>query len=205
MINPGTAAAPATLNFFDDNGNPLPLPLTFPQGSLSPTTTASLTTTLNAGAGLLIQTAGLNNPLSVGWAQLLSSASVTGFAVFTDALSSQQQQAVVPTQSPNSSGYVLWYDNTNGFATGAALVNPSTQPETITMLIRDDSGNQLSTQSIALPALGHTSFSLGPQYSVTANGRGTLTFTPPTGGQIGVLGLSFNPLSAFTSVPALAP
>jgi len=205
LINPGAAPAQATLNFFDDNGNALPLPLTFPQGYLSPVTTSSFTSTLNAGAALVIQTAGLNNPLSVGWAQLLSNGNIAGFAVFTDALSAQQQQqAVVPMQSPSSASYILWYDNTGGFSTGVALANVSAQSETITVVIRDDAGNALSTQSIALPALGHMSFSLATQFAVTAGRRGTIDFQPPSNGQISVLGLSFNPLSAFTSVPSLA-
>jgi hypothetical protein len=204
LINPGATTAQATLNFFDNNGNALQLPLTFPQGTLSPLTTATLTTTLNAGAGLVLQTAGLNDGLSTGWAQLQSNGNVSGFAVFTDTVSAQQQQqAVAPVQVPNSGAYMLWFDNTNGFGTGVALANTSAQPATVNVVIRNDSGAQISTQSIALPALGHTSFLLATQYGMTANLRGTLEFDPPSNGQITVLGLSFNPASAFTSVPPL--
>jgi len=52
LLNNGTAAANVGLNFFDDNGNPLPLPLTFPQGSPNQTT-AAFTGSLNAGAALV--------------------------------------------------------------------------------------------------------------------------------------------------------
>jgi hypothetical protein len=40
---------------------------------------------------------------------------------------------------------------------------------------------------------------------MTANLRGTVEFDEPANGQISVLGLSFNPASAFTSIPAITP
>ena len=205
LVNTGTQPAQATLNFFDDNGDPLQLPLTFPQNSLSPMTASTLNTTLNAGAGLIVETAGLNDPLLVGWAQLLTNGNIGGFAVFTDAVTPQlQQEAVVPLESRNAAAYVLWFDNVNGFATGAALANLSTQSAEITVVVRDDTGTELSTQTITLPAEGHTSFDLATQFAVTANRRGTLEFDTPLNGQISVLGLRFNPADAFTSIPLLA-
>jgi hypothetical protein len=204
LINTGTQSAQATLNFFDDSGAPLPLPLTFPQNTLSPMTASTLNTTLNAGAGLIVATAGLSDPLVSGWAQLLTDGNISGFAVFTDAVTPQtQQEAVVPIQNQNAAAYVLWYDNTNGFATGVAIANSSTQTAEITLVLRDDTGAQLSTQSLTLPAQGHMSFTLAPQFAVTANRRGTLEFDTPLGGQISVLGLRFNPESAFSSIPPL--
>ena len=202
LLNTGTAAAKVELGFFDDKGNALPLPLTFPQGSPDQTT-AVFTGELNAGAGLVIETAGLNNPLVTGWAQLLSDGDVSGFAVFTDNVTAeQQQQAVVPLQRFNlGASYLLWFDNTNGFSTGVALANSALQA-TVTLVIRDDTGTILNTQTIPLPANGHTAFDLATFALATANLRGTLEFDSATG-LIGVLGLSFNPASAFTSIPAV--
>ena len=34
LVNTDRAPGSATLSFYDDNGNPLPLPLTFPQGTI---------------------------------------------------------------------------------------------------------------------------------------------------------------------------
>ena len=158
-------------------------------------------------------TTGLNNSLMTGSAQLLSNGPVGGFAVFTDTLSAtQQQQAVVPLQSVNFNAYLVWFDNTNGFSTAIALANVSTQTANITVVMRDDAGNTLLTQTIPLAGLGHTSFSLtdsttwppGTTFAASQNVRGSLEFDTPAGGQISVLGLSFNPASAFTSVPAVA-
>ena len=203
LMNVGTTTANVALNFFDDKGNPLALPLTFPQGTPIETT-ASYTGALQAGAGLVIQTAGLSNPLVEGWAALLSDGDVTGFGVFTDNVTTaQQQQAVVPLQSTNLPAYLLWFDNTNGYSTGVALANISTEAATTTLVIRDDTGKLLSTNTIQLSPLGHTSFSLAGSYPATAKLRGTLEFDALADSQIAVLGLAFNPANAFTSIPAV--
>jgi hypothetical protein len=212
LLNTGASSANVTINFIDSNGNALALPLTFPQGSPSQTT-ASFTASLNAGAGLVVQTAGLTNPLVTGSAQLLSNGTVSGFAVFTDNVTAtQQQQAVVPIQSLNSSAYLVWFDDTNDFSTAIAVANLSMQPANITVVMRNDAGDQLSTQTITLPASGHTSFDLAASatwpantsFTLAENARGALEFDTPAGGQISLLGLSFNPASAFTSIPPAA-
>jgi uncharacterized repeat protein (TIGR03803 family) len=211
LLNTGASSANITLNFFDSNGNALALPLSFPQGTPNQTT-SSFTASLNAGAGLVVQTAGLTNPLVTGSAQLLSNGTVGGFAVFTDNVTAtQQQQAVVPMQSLNSSAYLVWFDDTNDFSTAIAVANLSSAAANITVVMRNDAGDQLSTQTITLPASGHTSFDLAASstwpantsFTLAENARGTLEFDTPAGGQISVLGLSFNPASAFTSIPAI--
>jgi hypothetical protein len=203
LMNTGTTAANVALNFYDDHGNPLALPLTFPQGTPIETT-ATFTGVMQAGTVLVIQTAGLSNPLAVGWAELLSDGLVSGFGVFTDNVTAvQQQQAVVPLQNTNLPAYFLYFDNTNGYSTGVALANVSSQAATVTLVIRDDTGKLLTTQSIPLAAHGHTAFSLAGNYLMTANLRGTLEFDEPANGQVSVLGLAFNPANAFTSLPAV--
>jgi len=73
------------------------------------------------------------------------------------------------------------------------------------VVIRDDSGEQIATSSLAVPADGHTSFVLPTQYPITANLRGTIEFDTPSGGRISVLGMRFTPPNnALTTIPALA-
>ena len=55
-MNTGTVSSQARLNFFDDNGNPLPLPLTFPQAStIAQPPVATIDRTLSPGATLIIE------------------------------------------------------------------------------------------------------------------------------------------------------
>jgi virginiamycin B lyase len=205
LINTGVAPGQAVLSFFDDNGNPMQLPLTFAQGSSTPLSTETLTQNVNGGSQLVIQTAGLaSQPTQVGWAQILTNASVSGFAVFTQTIGASIQEAVVPLESRATGAFVLPFDNTSNYTTGVALANVATQSANIRVVIRDDTGTVLLTNSIALPAQGHTSFALATNYPNTAQHRGSVEFNTPPNGKISVLGLRFNSTGAFTSIPAVA-
>jgi hypothetical protein len=206
LVNTGTTSATARLNFFDDNGNPLALPLTFPQTSSTaqlPVTT--LDRTLGAGATLIIESTGPDTQTTqVGWAQLLTNGSVNGFAVFRQTVPSGQHEAVVPLETRTAGAYVLSFDNTSGFVTGVAMANASTQAANIAVTIKDDNGTVIQSNTIALPALGHSAFDLTIRLPVTAQRRGTVEFQTPAGGQISVLGIRFNPAGTFSTVPPLA-
>jgi len=190
------------MNFFDDSGNPLSLPFSFPQGVISPTTNSTVTGSINASGLLLADTTGLaTQPAHVGWSRLQASGDVGGYALFTNA--PNNWQAAVPLQTLNASSYLLAFDNTGSLSTGLALANLSTQTANINAIIRDDSGTMIGTEMINVPGQGHTSFMLNSTYAVTSGIRGTIEFDTPAGGQINVLGLRAN-CSALTTVPVLA-
>ena len=204
LVNTGAAAAQATLNFFDNNGNPLPLPLTFPQGTANAVTSSTSTNTLNAGAELIVQTTGPSNQaIQVGWAQLLTTGSITGSSVFAQASAGSLQEGVSPLETRNPGAFVLSFDNAASYITGVALANIVAQPANIGFIIRDDNGAVLLSGTIALPQQGHTSFVLPTAYAVTAGRRGTLEFDTPANGQISVLGIRYNPVGGFSTIPAL--
>ena len=125
LVNVGTGAAEATLSFFaDQTGVPLSLPLSFPQsGSGAITQNSFVTQTLAAGATRVIQSSGAPNLLT-GSAQLTTAGHVSGFVIFRH----NGQEAVVPLESRNATGYIVAFDNTNGTATGVALNAVSAQP-----------------------------------------------------------------------------
>jgi hypothetical protein len=126
-----------------------------------------------------------------------------GFAIFHWAPGAQE--AVVPVETRNAPSYLLAFDNTGGVVLGVAMENPTFQAANIGIVIRDDAGVQLATDSIPMPATGHMSFVLSTQYPVTANIRGTIEFDTPAGGRISVMGLRFTPPNnALTTIPALA-
>jgi hypothetical protein len=207
LVNNGATAAQIHLNFFSDSGNPLPLPLTFPQTSPNPGLPQStFDSTLNPGAVLIIQTTGpATQAVQTGWAQLLYNGNVSGYAVFGQSTAgASTQEAVVPLETRTPGSFVIPYDTTGGYATGVALANVGTAAANIPVLIRDDSGNLLQSTSVALAGQGHTSFDLVSRFGITAQRRGTLEFQTPAGGQISVLGLRFPPGPAFSTIPALA-
>jgi hypothetical protein len=205
LENSASRAARARLNFFDDKGNALALPLTFAQTpTTDPVVAATLDQTLGAGAALTIVASSPESQQSkVGWAQLLSDGSVSGFAIFGYKSGSYDQEAVVPLETRSSGSYILWFENTDVLVVGVALANTSAQSVTVDATIRDESGSVIGTGTVSLPAQGHTSFMLPERFLQTARRRGTVEFHTATSGQISVLGLRFNPVS-FTTVPVLA-
>ncbi len=202
LVNTGINSAAATLSFFNDvTGNPLSLPFTNVQTGYN-TVASSITQTLAAGETLMLASAGTPQLLT-GSAQLNTNGHVTGFVIFRH----NDQEAVVPLESRNASGYIIAFDNTNGTATGVALNAVSAQQVNIPVTVRDDTGAQIATDTITLSANGHYAFTLGvDRYPAAATIRGTIEFDRPANAQIGVLGIRI-PLGAahtYTTLPALA-
>lgn len=204
LVNSSPTPAQARLNFFDEDGNALRLPLTLVQSpSADPVVSSTFERTLGAGASLAVECQGPDSqPVQVGSAQLLSDGSVSGFAIFGTRAGDHDQEAVVPLEARNSASYVLWFDNTAGMVVGLALANISTQAATVAVTIRDESGSVIGTDAITLAAQGHTSFELPKRLPQTAQRRGTVEFHTAATGQISVLGLRFNP-GAFTTIPVM--
>jgi hypothetical protein len=211
LVNAGTASDVAHLKFFDDGGNPLALSVSYPQTGAAATTVSSVDPTLAPGAMLMVQANGaLTDPLQTGSTQLTTTGNISGFVIFR--YQPNGQEAVVPLESRNASGYLLAFDNTGGTATGIAVNSVSSGVVHIPVVVRSDSGAQIGAHVITLAANGHFSDTLG-QFSPTlqtllfpetAGLRGTLEFDTPAGVQIGALGIRVAVAHTFTTLPALA-
>jgi len=204
LVNTGTSAAPMTLSFFNDvTGAPLSLPLSFPQfGGGTTTITPTILKTLQPGATIVIASSG-SGSLLMGSAQLTTAGHVGGFVIFRH----NNQEAVVPLESRNASGYIIAFDNTGGTSTGIAVNAVSKSLVHIPVIVRDDTGTTITTDTLNLAANGHLAFTLGSQkYPGTADIRGTIEFDTPAGAQIGALGIrmSTGAAHAYTTLPALA-
>ncbi len=208
LVNTSSASTQTRLSFIGDNGSALPLTLDFPQppplnGLLAP----SIDNTIAPNASLVIETAGPQvPPVQTGSAQVSATGATAGFAIFH--LIPGAQEAVVPLETRNASSYLLAFDNTSGVVLGVAVANISTQPATIQVVIRDNTGIQIAAGPLpALAAGGHTAFVLSDLFPVTADKNGTVEFDTPSGGQISVLGIRTTPLgtsNTLTTIPALA-
>jgi hypothetical protein len=199
LINKGTASAQAQVNFYDESGNPATVPLDFPQGG--PTVNGpNYTTTIKPGAVAVVESQGGTN-LSVGSAQLLSDGKVTGFLIFR--YLPTVQEAAVNLQVQNASTYTLPFDNTGGVSTGIALSATSASSTTVQIVIQDDKGTLLTTDTVTLPPRGHLSFVLGIQYTAAAGVRGTIQFQSPVGSQVGVIGIRALATGAYTTIPPI--
>lgn len=202
LVNTGTSAANATLNFYGDSGSPLSVALTFPQSGTTTAASPTTTQTLAAGATLMVQNSNSSGALQNGSAQLTTNGSVTGFVIFHYGPNSQE--AVVPMESRNANSYLVAFDNTSSTATGIAVNNASNSTISVPVVVRNDTGAQIATGSIPLAANGHSSFVLSDQFPATANIRGTIELDQPSGASIGVVGIRVPQAITLTTLPALA-
>ena len=207
LLNAGAVPAQVVLNFFDDNGKPLALPLVFPQTSATaPVTAATLNQTIGAGAQFVVQTAGTANQAALaGWMQLLASGgNAGGSAVLAVSTQGGVQQATIPIETRNPSAFVMAFDNTGGYSNEIAVANLSSQAVSVPVVLRDSAGASLGTSTIALAAYGHTSFVLAGNYPATAGKAGEIELDTPAGGAIGTLGIRNAPDGEISSIPAMA-
>jgi hypothetical protein len=204
LVNLGTTSAQARLNFFDDNGAAMLEPLCFPEAPLAGTFLApQLERTVAPGAALLIQTCGTGVNGISSWAQLQSNGSITSFARFNWTMGAVAQEAVVPLESRNPSSFVLYYDQTGGFATGVALANAVGQSASVAVTVRDDTGAVIGSETLSLPAYGHTAYMATDHYPATAQGRGTIELKTPAGGQIATLAFRASTAGTLSTIPAM--
>lgn len=213
-VNLGSLSATARVNFYDNNSNPLGLPVTFPQtaaaltggaaalSTASPLVASTLDRTINPNAQLLVESTGPDSAAQlIGWGEFLTNGSVSGFGIFNHP--GLHWEAVVPLETRNASSYFLAFDNTGQVATGLAISSLVTQSTVVQVVIRDDTGTQIGTGTIPLGGKGHTSFMLNQQFPVANGKRGTIEFQTPQNGRISVLGLRANG-AALTTLPVLA-
>lgn len=206
LVNTGTTAATAELDFTGDSGSAQVLPLSLPQTSETGLSGSTIQRSLAAGAVLPVVSTGLTSDKGLtGEALLTTTGSVDGFSVFEyqPSTASTKQEAVVPLETRSANTYFLAFDNTNGYSTGVAVSNTSSQAVSVQVTVRDGSGATIKSRVLSLSAKGHSSFDLVTNYPETADLIGTLQFTTASAGQLSVLGIRVNSQSSFTSIPAL--
>ena len=200
VINTTAAPAQAQLTFSASDGTPLTLPLSYAGTTVSD---SQLQQVLAPNARLVVNIAGSTSaPVQIGSAHLASSPGVSGFIRYSYAPSGQD--AIVPLETRQAASYVFPFDDTGGAATGVAVANSSATAATIPVIIYDQTGAQIASDAVTLPAHGQTAFVLGARIAAAVNSRGSARFNTPAGGAISVLGLRFPSSGAFTSIPVIA-
>jgi hypothetical protein len=201
-----TAATPvsAILSLHADDGTPMTLPLTITrQGTTQTTTTSAPSFTISPNSTVQISMGGGTGVTADGWGEVLSSAPLSGFAIFRTASSnSPTSEGTVPLQTQFPTSIVLPYDNTAGSSTGVALANLSTNSATVTATVWDQNGVLLGTQLLTIPASGHLAFSSIDKLPMTGNKQGIVQFQS-SAGALSAVGLRFCAAGTFTSVPSV--
>jgi hypothetical protein len=190
LVNTDTVPASYTVSFRNDSGAPYAPSLAL----------GAATGTIPVGGSTILATADTASALSEGWAQVTSSQSIGGTAIFR--YDPWSQEAAVPLLTSGGSALGIPYQVGNGLSLGVALANPSaTQAASITEVIRDQSGNQVASRTFTLAALSHTAFN--PVFPNGITGGGVVTYASNV--NIFALGIRSAPEGAglaFTSVRA---
>jgi hypothetical protein len=181
----------------------VPATITY-QGAGRDVITNSLTEVLAPDSSLLISVGDPTAANQIGWAAVLSSAPIGGYAIFR-AISGTgpPAEASVPLQTQLPASVTFPFDNTAGLVTSVGLANPGVGAATVTATMWDDSGNLFGTKTIAVGVGGHTAFALPDRLVVTAGQRGIVRFQSSAPEGIAGLGLRFSPSGFFTFVPAM--
>ena len=197
LVNLDSSAVSFTLRFYADNGTPVAFPTT--SG-----TSSTITGTLAARGSMTIETSGTAVPLTEGWAYLDTPSTIGGTAIFRRVISGQPNyESSEALDTGLGSHFEMPFDHLNGAATGFAIVNQTAGTSgVISLVFRDESGNQVLTDSFTLVGLGHNAFTLTQKYPQLIGLRGTFEVST-TGVYINLLALHFLN-GSFTSITPLA-
>jgi hypothetical protein len=154
------------------------------------------------GSSIYLQTNGTAAGLTEGWAEMDADAGVSAYVVFTNKLPAggvQYDEGTAPAVAP-SNRILVPYDDSNGFVTGIAIVNPTAADQSISVGFRTTDGLVAVSALPTLTAMTHTAFVLSQTFPVIAGHRGLAEFYSATG-NISMIGLRFNPTQSFTAAP----
>lgn len=203
LTNLDSKALRFTVAFLTDNGDDMVLPI------VGGGNYRGVTITLPPSASTTVETSGTTRTLTQGWAFILTDSvkdRISGMAVFRAQVAGRpDQEAVVPIGSMFDSRFVLLYDNSGGYATSMAIVNPDLDPTTIDVTVRNGEGAILKQSKMTLESFRHQAFSTATTWPETAGQKGSIEFRV-SGDSLGVsaLGLRFHPGGSFTSFHTLS-
>jgi hypothetical protein len=203
LINASPSQIGVSMKFRRDDGSPLPFPLAITAAAGRRELNADeVTETIDPYSSLEVETARQEGIESPGWAEIVCSGPVTGYASFDYLASSGVTVDLVPVFPP---AFLLAYDNTEKRKIGVALANadPAVAASMI-VTIWDERWTQLGLEQLIIPPSGHVSFLLADKFPVTGAKRGIIEFRAASEGKVAGLGLRFHADGSFFAVPALS-
>lgn len=209
LVNTGLAPISVTLQFRNDRGVPLDLPLALEEDIFFTERVGSqLTVSLAPYATGVVESEGpANSPTLLGWADLTvpNPVTLTGSVRFRhmdeDGSVSESSLAIGTASLP---GLIMPFDNSDGYTTGVSFVNPNSAFTTVKVIVRDFLGILLDTRLYGVAANGHVVFDLGSDFVQAAHNRGFIEFQTLDRIPITGIGLRFAPSGHFTTLPTTA-
>ena len=171
LVNTDLQPASYTLKFWKPDGNPLPINL---EGI---GVVSEYSDTIPTGGRQTLNTLGSDPALSQGWAEVIAQGSIGGTAVFSQTGVTADSEAAAPATPPLGKAFSLPFDNSAGFQTGVSVVNTGPAESALSVVLCDQNGNRVVSDSITLPPHGSTAFFLQNRYPQLRNLRGAAEFS----------------------------
>jgi hypothetical protein len=175
LTNTTASSAEATLTFYQDTtpGNTELWTPPFVGGA------ATSGLVMPAGSSLFLQTTGIAPTVTQGWAQLISTAGVVGYVVYTYSFGQTSSGASAPAVS-GASRIMVPFDNTAGVSTTLAVVNANASDLSISVNFSIQ-GRIIKGSLTRLPGEGQLAFVMSTQFPETAGLPGLAEFYTNTG------------------------
>jgi hypothetical protein len=149
LVNPTDSATTATLDFFGNDGAPLPLPI----GGVART---SLTVSLNARGAARLVTDGTSSGIKVGWVRVTAPIDgLGGSAIFQTVVNNRITSEAGVSSSPLSSHFTTYVDSLGFAESGLALCNPSSSIVNVAFNLRNSFGQLVASTTRTLQPSAH--------------------------------------------------
>jgi len=204
LMNMGTVPAHVFVDFYGNDGNPLAFQIVGESSAVS-----TIERDIPVGGSLRIETAtGSEIPLNVGYAWITTETDmerVGGMAILCQRIPGREDyEAVVPVNSIFDPRIIFPFDNVRPYTTTFAMVNPFDVEASVSVVVRNEAGEQIDTEAITLAPYEHRNFIMRDTWEAAVdNERGAVEFQTKNTGGLSVMGLRFNDTGAFTSFHGL--
>lgn len=178
FVNMSSAPAQFTLTFYDDSGNPVPVPLADSDGSIVRFSAMDFWMEGNTSQELVV--ANVDYDISYVWAYLSfpgDKAPIAGMAVVRtyDSMGNIFSETSETLSNIQDYDFFAPYDNLQGVVTGIIVLNPgTTQTATVQISAQDSDGNELVWDAFQLPPGARYTIMLPYAYDVLAGTSGKL-------------------------------
>jgi parallel beta-helix repeat protein len=167
LVNPTATATTARLEFFDNDGVPLPL-------KIAGQDRTSYDVSLGAKGVARFITDGTSTNIKVGWVKVSAPQPIGGSAIFQTVASSKITSEAGVSASALASHFSTYVESIGFAESGLAISNPNSSSTGITLNLRDSNGNVASSTRFTLPPSGHVAKFFTQWFSGYGEFQGTL-------------------------------
>jgi len=201
IFNPRkTGTAEGELAFYASNGQPLTLDL-LQDGRI--VTGAVFRLQVGPRQTAFLEAVSRTGELKVGFAHLtVWEGALLGNAIFRESLPDRpDREAVVPLETNAMRNALFPFDNTNGFVTSVAIVNPASYGDcNLVIEVYDERGEVLGVYRKTLKRLTHTAFESNREWPASSGQKGHIRIEiEGFSTAFSALALLFNPTGSVTS------